>query len=63
MLRDVVCRRRRRRLAHAPVRIAASQFYHEKRVAWVFISVHACDPVPIIMGLRLAALWVPGAPL
>ena len=35
---------------------AASHFYHEKRVAWVSISMHACDPVPIVMGLRLAAL-------
>ena len=49
-------RRRRRRWAHAPVLHAASHFYHEKRVAWVSISMHACDPVPIVMGLRLAAL-------
>ena len=58
MLRDVVRRRRRRcrrRWAHAPVIHAASHFYHEKRVAWVSISMHACDPVPIVMGLRLAA--------
>ena len=51
MLRDVV-RRRRRRWAHAPVIHAASHFYHEKRVARVSISMHACDPVPIVMGLR-----------
>ena len=53
MLRDVVvvCRR----WAHAPVIHAASHFYHEKRVAWVSIFMHACDPVPIVMGLRLAA--------
>ena len=50
---DVV-RRRRRRWAHAPVVHAASHFYHEKRVAWVSISMHECDPVPIVMGLRLA---------
>ena len=50
MLCDVV--RRRRRWAHAPVIHAASHFYHEKRVAWVSISIHACDPVPIVMGLR-----------
>ena len=57
MLRDVVVVRRRcrRRWAHAPVIHAASHFYHEKRVAWVSISMHACDPVPIVMGLRLAA--------
>ena len=59
MLRDVV---RRRRWAHAPVMHAASHFYHEKRVAWVSISMHACDPVPIVMGLRLAALRAAGAP-
>ena len=59
------CRRRchRRRWAHAPVIHVASHFYHEKRVAWVSISMHACDPVPIVMGLRLAALWAAGAPL
>ena len=55
MLRDVV-RRRRRRWAYAPVIHAASHFYCEKRVAWVSISMHACDPVPIVMGLRFAAL-------
>ena len=42
---------------------AASHFYHEKRVAWVYISMRACHAVPIVMGLRLAALWVAGAPL
>ena len=58
------CHRRcHRRWAHAPVIHAASHFYHEKRVAWVSISMHACDPVPIVMGLRLAALWAAGAPL
>ena len=57
MLCDVV---RRRRWAHAPVIHAASHSYHEKRVAWGSISMHACDPVPTVMGLRLAA---PGAPL
>ena len=36
MCRDVV--RRRRRRAHAPVIHAASHFYHDKRVAWVYIS-------------------------
>ena len=61
MLCDVV--RRRRRWAHAPVIHAASHFYHEKTVAWVSISMHACDPFPIVMGLRLAALGAAGAPL
>ena len=61
MLFDVVvCRRR---WAHAPVIHAASQFYHEKRVAWVSISMHTCDSVPIVMGLQLAGLWAAGAPL
>ena len=56
MLSDVIRRRRRRRWAHAPVIHAASHFYHEKRVAWTVawdsISMHACDSVPIVMGLR-----------
>ena len=56
-----VARRRRRRWAHAPVIHAASHFYREKRVAWVSISMHACDHFPIIMELRLAALRAPGA--
>ena len=58
MLCDVVVRRRR--WAHAPVIHDASLFYYEKRVAWFSNSMHACDPVPIVMGLRLAAA---GAPL
>ena len=62
MLCDVV-RRRRPRSAHAPVIHAASHFSHKERVAWVSISMHACDPVPIVMGLRLAALRAGGAPL
>ena len=61
MLRDVVGVRRR--WARAPVIHDASHFYHEKRAAWVSISVHACDPVPIAMGLRLAALRAARAPL
>ena len=62
MLRDLV-HRRRRRWAHAPVIHAASHFYHKKRVGWVSISMHACGPVPIIIGLCLAALRAVGAPL
>ena len=54
---------RRRRWAHASVIHAASHFYHEKRVAWVSTSMHARDPVPMVMGLRLAALQAAGAPL
>ena len=41
MLCDVV-RRRRRRWAHASVIHAASHFDHNKRVAWVPISMHTC---------------------
>ena len=50
MLPDVV--RRRRRWAHVPVIHAAGHFYHEKIDAWVSISMHACDPVLIVMGLQ-----------
>ena len=53
--------RRHCRWVHAPVIHAASHFYHDKRDKWVSISMHACDPVPIVMGLRLAALLLPGA--
>ena len=54
---------RRRRWAHASVIHAASHFYHEKRISWVSISMHACDPVSIVMGLRLAALQAARVPL
>ena len=60
MLCDVVVFRRRR-WVHMPVIHAASHFYHEKRVAWVSISMHICDPVSIVMGLCLAALRAAGA--
>ena len=58
--------RRRRRsssLGTASAIHAASHFYHDKRVAWVSLSMYACDPVPMVMGLRLAALRAAGAPL
>ena len=58
MLRAV---RRRSRWAHAPVIHAASRFDHEKRVAWVPISMHTCGSVSIIMVLRLATLRAAGA--
>ena len=51
------------RWAHVPVIYAASHFYHEKRISWVSISMHACDPVSIVMGLRLAALQAARVPL
>ena len=60
VLNDRNVARRRRRWAHATVIHAASHFYHEERVAWVSISMHACDPVPIVMRLRF---WAAGAPL
>ena len=60
MLCDVVVVRRR--WAHAPESHAASHFYHEKRVAWFSISMHVCDPVPIVMGLHLAVPRAAGAP-
>ena len=50
MLFDAVVRCR---WAHAPVIHAASHFYHKKRVAWVSISMHTCDPVSIVMGAPL----------
>ena len=40
-----------------------SHVNHEKIVAWVSISMHACDPVPIVMVFRLVALRAAGAPL
>ena len=55
MLRDfIVVVRCHCHWAHVPVIHAASHFYHEKRVPWVSISMHACYPVPIVMGLCLA---------
>ena len=54
MLCDVVVIRRR--WARALVIHAASYLYHEKRVAWVSISMHTCDPVPIVMELRYKKL-------
>ena len=49
-----VARRRRRRWAHAPSIHAASRVDHEKRVAWVSVSMYACGSVSIVMVLRLA---------
>ena len=58
-----VARRRRRRWAHAPANHAANHVDHEKIVAWVSISMHVSDPVPIVMVLRLAAPRGAGGPL
>ena len=40
----------------------ASHVDHEKRVARVSISMHASDPVPIVIVFHLAALLADGAP-
>ena len=50
--------RRRRRWVNEPAIHAGSHFDHEKRVAWVSISMHSRgSSVYIVMGLRLTALW------
>ena len=36
-----------------PVIHAASHFYHEKRVAWVSISLHACESCSYSYGASL----------
>ena len=43
--------RRRRRWAHAPLILAASHFYHEKRVAWVSISIYIITQVILAFSL------------
>jgi len=40
---------------------ATSHIDHEKRVAWVSISMYACGSVPIVMVLHLVALPVANA--
>ena len=57
--RDVARRRRRCCWAQAPAIHAVSHVAHEKRVAWVSISMHECGSVPIVIVLRLASLRVP----
>ena len=49
--------------AHALTIRAISHVDHERRVARVSISMHACCSFSIVMVLRLVALWVAGAPL
>ena len=48
---------------HTPVIHAASHVDHEKRVAWLSISMHACGSIPIVMGLRLAVLGHQSSPI
>ena len=60
-LHVVLCHRRR--WAHAPTIHAASHVDHEKRVACVSISMHACGSVPIVMVLPLAAFEAAGSSL
>ena len=45
--------RRRLRWTHEPAIHAASHVDHEKRVAWVSISMRACGSVSIVVVLRL----------
>ena len=48
---------RRRRWVHEPAIHAGSHFDHEKRVAWVSISMHSRgSPVYKVMGFRLTVL-------
>ena len=42
---------------------ATSHVDHERRFAWVSVFMHAYDPVPIVMVLRLEVLRAAGAPL
>ena len=58
MLCNVIVRCRR--WAHAPVIHATSHFYHEKMAAWVSISMHTGDPVPIV--LLWGSAWRPFGP-
>ena len=46
-------------LCDVVVVVAASHIDYEKRVAWVFVPLHACGSVPIVMVRRLAAHWAP----
>jgi len=41
-------------LTHPRSMHAASYVDHEKKFVWFSISMHACDSVTIVMGLRLA---------
>ena len=52
------------RNANAPMVQAASHVDHEKKLhGFLFLYMHACGSVSIVMVLRLAALRAAGAPL
>ena len=42
---------------------AASNVHHEKIVAWISFSMHACGFILLVMVLSMAALWATRAPL
>ena len=54
---------RRRRQAHALATLAAGFVDHEKRVAWVSISMRENGSVPTVIVLRLATPRAVEAPL
>ena len=43
--------------------VLAMLIMKQNKIAWVSISMHACDPFPIVMVLRLATIRGTGAPL
>ena len=47
---------RRRRWAQSPTSHTVGHVDHKKRVMSVSIFMHACDPVPVVIVIRLAAL-------
>ena len=48
---------------HPRSMVLAMLIMKQKKIAWVSISMHACDPFPIVMVLRLATIRGTGAPL
>ena len=49
------------RWTDAPAIHSASNVKNEKRVEWAFNSMHAYDPVTIVMVLPLELLYTPSA--
>ena len=49
------------RWTDAPAIHSASNVKNEKRVEWAFNSMHAYDPVSIVMVLPLELLYTPSA--